>query len=413
MKRNFWIAGITLAICSLLCGCSIWNDGSYVSVSPHLEENYIPQSNAVEVSSYLEMYNALAEMVENGLSKGIISVTGMDDLQIEKDIKSAILNVSENHPIGAYALDTIVYEVGKNVGKPAIAVELSYTHTRSEILRIKQTPRMDDVITVIAEALDACEAGVVVQVDAYEDIDFTQLVQDYMDQYPQVCMEMPQVSVSMYPNWGKQRVIELNFTYQTSRETLRNMQDIVRPVFASARLYVSSDAEDWEKYSQLYSFLMERYNYTVQTSITPAYSLLRHGVGDSKAFATVYAAMCQQAGLDCSVISGTRSAEAWCWNVLKMDDTYFYVDLLACSASGGFAPKLAEEMVDYVWDYSAHGGEPQNGTTEETTEDKTEEITSEEIPETTGETIEDATEPVIVETTEEPVEQTTDGGTIP
>lgn len=384
-----------------------------MSVSPHLEENYIPQSNAVEVSSYLEMYNALAEMVENGLSKGIISVTGMDDLQIEKDIKSAILNVSENHPIGAYALDTIVYEVGKNVGKPAIAVELSYTHTRSEILRIKQTPRMDDVITVIAEALDACEAGVVVQVDAYEDIDFTQLVQDYMDQYPQVCMEMPQVSVSMYPNWGKQRVIELNFTYQTSRETLRNMQDIVRPVFASARLYVSSDAEDWEKYSQLYSFLMERYNYTVQTSITPAYSLLRHGVGDSKAFATVYAAMCQQAGLDCSVISGTRSAEAWCWNVLKMDDTYFYVDLLACSASGGFAPKLAEEMVDYVWDYSAHGGEPQNGTTEETTEDKTEEITSEEIPETTGETIEDATEPVIVETTEEPVEQTTDGETIP
>lgn len=413
MKRNFWIAGITLAMCLLLCGCNIWNDGSYVSVSPHLEENYIPQSNAVEVSSYLEMYDALAEMVENGLSKGIISVTGMTDLQIERDIKSAILNVSENHPIGAYALDRIAYEVGRNAGKPAIAVELSYTHTRSEILRIKRTPNMDNVETVIAEVLDACEAGVVVRVDAYEDIDFTQLVQDYMDQNPQVCMEMPQVSVVMYPNWGKQRVIELNFTYQTSREALRNMQNIVKPVFASARLYVSSDAEDWEKFSQLYSFLMERYNYTVQTSITPAYSLLRHGVGDSKAFATVYAAMCRQAGLDCSVISGTRSAEAWCWNVLKVDDVYYYVDLLASSAAGGFVPKLAEEMTGYVWDYSAHGEVSPSGTVEETTEDTTEETVDETTSEPIEETTPSGTEPTVVETTQEPVEQTTDGETVP
>ena len=44
---------------------------------------------------------------------------------------------------------------------------------------------------------------------------------------------------------------------------------------------------------------MERYDYRIETSITPAYSLLRHGVGDSRAFAVVYAAMCQQAGLEC------------------------------------------------------------------------------------------------------------------
>ena len=72
----------------------------------------------------------------------------------------------------------------------------------------------------------------------------------------------------------------------------------MKPVFESAVLYVSGDGAEKQKFSQLYAFLMERFDYKVETSITPAYSLLRHGVGDSRAFATVYAAMCRLAGLE-------------------------------------------------------------------------------------------------------------------
>jgi len=178
-------------------------------------------------------------------------------------------------------------------------------------------------------------------------------VQDYAMEYPQKVMEIPVVTSEVY-GFGKARVMEVTFSYQTSRDALRLMQSQVKPVFDSAVLYVSGEGAESQKFSQLYAFLMERFDYKVETSITPAYSLLRHGVGDSRAFATVYAAMCRAAGLECIVVTGTRSGEPWTWNIIRQEDFYWHVDLLACSDSGRFLKQLDADMEGYVWDYSAY-----------------------------------------------------------
>ena len=99
---------------------------------------------------------------------------------------------------------------------------------------------------------------------------------------------------------------------------------------------------------------MERFDYKVETSITPSYSLLRHGVGDSRAFATVYAAMCRAANLECIVVTGTRSGEPWSWNMICEDGYYWHVDLLNSNEKGKFEKKLDADMEGYVWDYSAY-----------------------------------------------------------
>ena len=165
-------------------------------------------------------------------------------------------------------------------------------------------------------------------------------------------MEIPQVSVNIYPDSGEERVMEISFTYVNGRDSLRNMQSIVAPIFSAAELYVQGSEDNSQKYEQLYSFLMERFDYTIETSITPTYSLLRYGVGDSKAFALVYSAMCQNASLECRVISGTRNGEAYYWNQINYDGTEYHVDLLACNDLGEFAVMNPSEMPGYVWDYS-------------------------------------------------------------
>lgn len=352
MKRKFWIV-ITLMLCLLLAGCDLWMDGEYHSVTPHRLENAAKEDAPALCRSYTEVRNALVDMVETGTTKGVIYVDGMTKEELDGFMGDAISFATRNHAIGAYAVDQISYEIGTNAATPAVAVDISYAHSRTEILRIKRTTTMDEAIKVITTALDNCNADVVLYVSQYTTTDITQLVEDYVDANPDSCMETPQVTVLTYPERGIERVIEISFTYQTSRETLRSMQETVSPVFTSAELYVRGDAEAWEKYSQLYSFLMERYDYTIETSITPAYSLLRHGVGDSKAFALVYAKMCQRAGLDCQVIPGTKSGEAWYWNAIQVDDVYYHIDLLACNQEGFFQAKTEEGMSGYVWDYSA------------------------------------------------------------
>ena len=345
---------MALCVCFLLCGCDLWLDGSYYSEKPHLEEYENPADESVEVTTFSELNEALIALVEDGSQSGMLYANDIAQDKLSGYMDIAARNVKQNNAIGAYAVDEIVYEIGMNAGKQAVAVNITYNHNRSEILRIKQTDTMEDAIKVITSSLDNCDPGVVLKVEQYRAMDITQLVQDYVDNNPQTCMEMPQVTVTMYPQTGAERVIELSFTYQTSRASLRNMQQTVTPVFASAKLYVSTDADIWEKYSQLYSFLMERYDYTVETSITPSYSLLRHGVGDSKAFATVYSAMCRQANLNCQVVSGTKAGEAWYWNVCEVDGVYYHIDLLQCSYTSGFQAYTEADMSGYVWDYSAY-----------------------------------------------------------
>ena len=249
-----------------------------------------------------------------------------------------------------------------------MVVTIQYNHNYDELLKIDSVYGMDVAKGWITNALDTLEPGIILKINGYEDTDYTQLVQDYALLNPGKVMEVPQVTANVYPADGTVRVLELKFTYQTSRESLKTMQEYVQPIFTSAELFVKYENQEATKFSRLYAFLMETTDYTVETSITPAYSLLRHGVGDSKAFATVYAAMCRNAGMDCQVISGTHEGEPWFWNIICEDGIYYHIDLLRCYQESGYQKLADGDMLGYVWDYAAY---PACGPVEEETTETT------------------------------------------
>ncbi|MBQ2927791.1 MAG: transglutaminase domain-containing protein [Oscillospiraceae bacterium] len=350
MKQK--IIPLILIVCLLLTGCS-WFSGSYVTITPHQEQRQNPQSDVIAASNYLELLAALESIVASGTEVTAINVADYPQDQLEHGMRRAVEHTTNNDPIGSYAVEKILYELGTSSGMPAVSVSVAYRHNRSEIQRIRRKADMEAAAAEVAEALEAYEASLVMLVDEYQTEDFVQLVQDYAELHPNAVMETPQVAANVYGT-GKDRVVELIFTYQTSRDALRRMQQQVRPVFDSASLYVSGDGEDRQKFSQLYAFLMERFDYKIETSITPAYSLLRHGVGDSRAFATVYAAMCRSAGLECLTVTGTRSGEPWTWNMVLDNGSYYHVDLIRCSENSGYREYTDNAMGNYVWDYSSY-----------------------------------------------------------
>lgn len=339
---------------SVLSGCDLWMSGQYYSEKPHQDDSITNTDTDVEVSSYQQLCDKMEQIVSAGTESCVIYFSGIDTDKMEQYMASAVRYILQDTPVGAYAVEGITFDRGTNSGRPAVAVAVSYNHGRSELLRIRQAKDMKTFSGLIAEALRNCDASLTAKVESYEPMDISQFVQDYMDQNPDVCMELPQVGVAVYPEDGAKRIVELLFSYENSREELRKMQQTVSPIFDSAELYVSGDGEDSEKYLQLYAFLMERHTYKLETSITPAYHLLRHGVGDCKAFATVYAAICRRAGLDCQVVTGTKQGESWYWNVIFNGEQYYYVDLLSCNETGAFSAKLADQMEGYVWDYDLY-----------------------------------------------------------
>lgn len=343
---------VILALCLLLTGCSLFQ-GSYIHVTPYLEQTGDVQSEMVSASSYRQLAAVLEDMVAQGRKSAVINVSGLHQNRVEGYMDNAIVYIRSLFPMGAYAVDAIEYELGSSNGRPAVAVTISYRHSQIEIQRVQAVHDMETARERIGIALDDREAGIVLEIEEYKKEDFSQIVEDYAELHPDTVMETPQVAAATYGT-GTGKVVELTFTYQNSRDTLRNMQSQVRTVFDSAALYVSGNGTPRQKFSQLYGFLMERFEYTLRTSITPAYSLLNHGVGDSRAFAVVYAAMCRQAGLDCRIVTGTKDGDPWVWNMIRDNGYYFHVDLLRSSQSGGFRELIDTDMGGYVWDYTAY-----------------------------------------------------------
>ena len=347
MKR---ILVLILALTLLLSGCS-WMDGEYHSVKPHAAEGNKLFGDVVTVTDYDGLRDALVEMVCSGKQQSNIYIAGFALEEAEEYMNTAIEYVQKENPVGAYAVEQITYERGTSGALPAVSVEVTYLHGRQEILRIKSAPTMESVKNMIAVTLRNCESSTVIRANEYSALDVELFVQEYVNTHPHLCMELPQVTVTTYPKRGSDRILEIFFTYQNSRTDLRAMQNVVTPIFAAAELYVQSSDSDAQKYDQLCAFLMERFDYKYETSLTPVYSLLRYGVGDSKAFAMTYSIMCQNADLSCQVVSGTKDGEAYYWNLIRIDGVDYHVDLLDSSETGEFTVMRAEEMDGYVWDY--------------------------------------------------------------
>ena len=345
---------ITLALCLLLSGCSSWMSGYYASVEPYKEQGHKGDDGIHWVSNRGGIRAELTNIVESAIESRTILIENMDIAVVEEFMQNEILYLLQSNATAAYAVEAIHYEIGVTGGVPALMVTVQYNHNRSEIQRIRQVEQMSAAEGLIRAALDEVEPGIILKVMNYRGTDFAQMVADYALAQPDRVMEVPQVTVNLYPDRGAVRIIELKFTYQNSRDLLKSMRWYVEPKFASAALYVSGEEDQSIKFSMLYAFLMETTHYTLETSITPSYSLLRHSVGDSKALATVYGAMCRRAGLDCQLVTGTKEGEPWFWNMICEDGSYYHVDLLRSLAAGYYQKHTDAEMHGYVWDYAAY-----------------------------------------------------------
>lgn len=347
MRRLLCMA---LCLCVVLSGCSLF-DGRYVRVTPHMDLNTQNRSQTYSASDFDSLCEVLHKLVTSCTVNAAIYVDTMPENSRQRLLDAAKRYILETDSIGAFALESVSLELGYNRGRPAVAAEMDYRKSDVEIRQIKETPDLAGAKNEISSALKACKPRLALNIIDYSETDFAQMVTDLARENIQNVMEQPYTTEEVFGT-GTTRLVELVFTYENSRDTLRSMQSQVQPIFNSATLYVSGDSTELQKFSHLYAFLMERFDYILETSITPAFSLLIHGVGDSRTFALVYDAMCRNAGLSCETVTGTRSGEPWIWNRIVCDGEVGYVDLLACVQGSGFRVLSVEEMSGYVWDYT-------------------------------------------------------------
>ena len=176
MKR---IISCCLAVCMLLTGCASLFDGNYISTMPHEEQNSLQGNLNTQVNKYDELLNAVISLAESGSRNGIIYVTNYDQNQIAADMEKAAKTAVIRSPVAAYAVENITWDLGTNSGHRAVAVNITYYHERSEILKIRKVSNMDEAIQLIYKELDNNSTGTVIHVDYFANVDFIHLVDKY------------------------------------------------------------------------------------------------------------------------------------------------------------------------------------------------------------------------------------------
>lgn len=355
MKRTAFICLLVLSL--TLGGCSSSLTGEYVWEQDHNIPSAPNSGQAIVASDYTQLVKVLSEYIEKGTEVFTVSVGQYDRSMLERDVETAVKYVRATNPIAAYAVSGVASQIGTVGGETVLVFQVQYLHGQDEINSIVTVANNEEARQAIGMALNACSSGIVLRIESYEEEDFLLAAEQYAMQFPQYVMETPQVSINSYPKTGTSRVMEIRFTYVNNRESLLDMQAQVLTVFDASLNMVSFAGTTREKFQQMYVLLMERFQrYTIGTSsTTPAYSLLLHGVGDSRAFAIVYAAMCHEAGLDCQIVAGTKGGKIWYWNIVNIDGYYYHVDLIR-SKNDGALRLMTDQIVNegYVWDFSAY-----------------------------------------------------------
>ena len=347
---------ILLLLLTLLCGCSKLVTNEYSVVREHSDAELAEPADALRAESYDELKNAMLSFVKSGVTHGVIHVFNYSG-DVPSDAPAAAYDIWKNDPIGAYAVDYIATDCNLLVSYYEIQVDITFRHTRSEIAAIEYVRGVSGAQQAIEDALDRTFPSLTLRVSAYDKtMDCAEIVSTYCEANPETVMETPEIEVSLYPDSGSTRIVELTFTYQHTAEKLEAMRSAVGGVLSSAVNYVSYREEPDAKAELLYSFLSDRFDYKQEETSTPVYSLLCEGIADSKTFSQIFQILCDRVGIECQTVAGYLDGESYYWNILCLNGQCRHVDLLHSAAE--HAQQLRyytdDEMTRYSWDREAY-----------------------------------------------------------
>ena len=346
---------ILLLTVLLLTGCSHFVVQEYETVSPHAEQRTAEvDEDALTAQNYLSLKNAILSFVENGVEKGVIRTQDYSG-EVEEDLSAAAYEVSKLDPLGAYAVDYMTHDCARFVSYYEIHISITFRRSADQIRSIRRVSSNAALPELVNAALAAYDPSLTVRLSYYDGQDLEALVRDYYAFNPGKAMELPDVTVNIYPESGYVRIVELLFSYSESAESLLQKQELVASNVRAAGEYVRYRNTEEGKLQLLYTYLQERFRYTPGLSSTPVYSFLCEGVAGDEGCAKSFQLVCEQIGLECRTVAGNRSGEPYSWNIVNVDGRYRHVDLFrALAAEAGALPFYSDgELDDYYWDREA------------------------------------------------------------
>ena len=339
-----------LAASLLLTGCASMLTREYGSVEPH-SATLVSEgdANTLRAESYQDVVNGLIYFINRGAESGSIRFDG-EEPDVRALLDEACLEVVQEDPLGAYAVEYIKYSVTPIVGSYEANVQITYRRTREQVAAIVDATGTAAIRSELSEALSDFSSEVVLRISYFEEDSeyIRQLMREAYLSNPASALDFPDAQITMYPETGQRRIVEVLLTYHQSRQTLESRRNSLQR--EADRLLTQAGVQGEDVLSQLVRLVRQTCSYQEGGGST-AYDALLEGTADSQGMALALALLCQrtQPALSCTVVDGQWNGGSHLWNVVQTAGGYRHVDL---TQPGEPVFRTDQEMAaaGYTWD---------------------------------------------------------------
>ena len=327
---------LALAGCAALFDKEVYIEEPYEAPSESSES----EDAADTISSYAALRRAITRLVAERAESAVLQFQNYEGT-ISRDISTACWEVKSSTALGAFAVDYISYDLSRIVSYTQAEIHITYKRSEYQMSALEELANIGAMRTRLQEAMRGGETYLVLELTTASlsaDAVRQSLERAYYDD-PMDCPVLPAAEVTLYPDTGVQRIIEMTLDYGMDSESLavrrEELSAALEKLLADALPEEdgpepSEEPEDpgrsAEQVRRLCVALADTCVPDAEAGATAWDALVGHAASD-EGMALALEAACQAAGIECRTVFGRLDVEDHVWNIVTVGGVPYHVDV--------------------------------------------------------------------------------------
>lgn len=297
--------------CLMLCsGCASMLERNYSSSSAHVDYSGTEDSSILRAESYQALVNSLLYFVGEHVGGGIIRLYNYTG-NVEADLVRACTEVTEEDPLGSFAVRSIDYEVTRILTYYEVKFHIFYQRTAVEVAEIRAVSGQSGIRQELQRITHNRLSHSTMRTAYFTGDPALVSHLFWLSFYstPAAAPQAPEFTAVFYPEEGTQRILDLQIRWPLTAEELAQYSRSLAEA-AEALLVAAPPSDTGYTVQDLARLVRDTVSYDPSGSPTALSALTGDPTNDLGVLLALEH-LCQLQGLEISAVSDTSGTQMW------------------------------------------------------------------------------------------------------
>ena len=221
--RKKRLSALALCMALLLSGCTAMLERGHETISTHLDYAIAEDESILRVETYQGLVNAMLYFVNGHRTRGTIRLYNYTG-DVEADLANARDEVMYEDPFGAFSVRSLDYDTTRILTYYEVDLRLTYSRSLTEVNGLREVTGLAGVRQELSRLIDEQRESAVFLASYFsgDPALVEELVRLAGHSAPELYRhhDIREVSVSLYPETGTRRIVEVRLGWDQSTEAV-------------------------------------------------------------------------------------------------------------------------------------------------------------------------------------------------